>query len=272
MNRVPEKPVPSSDLPEKRISNRDFEMVIRRAAELQARESEGPDSDGIEEAEVLRIGRELGLSTQHLHRALVEIKGSDEAESRLFARLFGPAHVRVGRTIQGDAREIAAILESYLVAREYMAVLRRLPDRVLFTRATGASAAVGRAMSKAFNRTPLLPVVNLEISIQRLEEGFSYVSVATSLKGQRTATAATSIVGGGSGTAIGAATLGIAIAPPAALLALPFLVASVFGGHTYYAGAVRRVQVQLESMLDRLEHGELARSAGPRFTPKGRSY
>ena len=254
---------PTENLPARRMSNRDFEMVIRRAAELQARDSEGSDSDGIEEAEVLRIGRELGLSTQHLHRALVEVKGSEADETGVFAKLFGPAHVRVGRTLRGDPKEIASVLEGYLVAREYMAVLRRMPDRVVFTRATGASAAVGRAMSKAFNRTPLLPVVNLEMASQRLEEGFSYVSLATSLSGQRTATATTSIVGGGSGTAIGAAVLGIAIAPPAALLALPFLAATMFGGHAYYSGVVRKVQIQLESLLDRLEHGELVRASGP---------
>lgn len=267
MTDLPDRIEPPADLPANRLSNHAFEQVIRRAAELQARDAEDVGGDGIDETEVLRIGRELGLSTQHLHRALVEVKGAEEPESGVLGTLFGPARIHAGRTIRGDAREIATALERHLVEREYLAVLRRFPDRVVFTRASGVVAALGRASSQVFNRSPLLGVPNLEVSSQPLEEGFGYVTLATSLGGQRTSTAAVSILGGGSGAAFTAAALAIAVAPPVGLLGLSVLGGAVFGGHVYYERAMRKVQIQLESLLDRLEHGELTRQPRGRALP-----
>ena len=264
MSRTPEPNPGSSVGPPRRLSNRDFELVIRRAAELQAREAEGPDADGIDEGEALRIGRELGLSNQYLHRALAEVRGDEEAESGVFARMFGPDTVRASRTVAGDGDKVAALLERHLVEREFLAVLRRLPGRTMYTRATGVVAAVGRATSQVFNRSPLLPVSSLEVAVRQLEEGFVFVSVASSLRQERTTAGLSSMLGGGAGTVASATVLGIAIAPPAALLALPILGASVFAGHAYYRGLSRKVQTQLEFLLDRLEHGELTRPAPPK--------
>jgi hypothetical protein len=246
-----------SNLPA-RLSNRDFELVIRRAAELQARDAEGADGDGIDEAEVLRIGRELGLSTQHLHRALAEVQGAGPPEGGVIKWMYGPSSVSVGRTVKGGAAQVARTLENYLVEREYLSVLRRLPDRVLYTRASGATAAVGRAMSKAFNRTPPLGVANLESTVRRIEDDYTYVGLSTTLAGHRAGTALASLGGGLSGGGLVAAVLGIAIAPLAALGGIPIALGVAYGGHLYYSGMVKRIQTQFESLLDRLEHGELA--------------
>jgi hypothetical protein len=256
VTKLPDRPTPPSH-PERRLSNRDFELVIRRAAELQAREAEDVGGAGMTEDEIMRIGRELGLSTQHLHRALAEVGSDIVRESGLFVRLFGPANVRANRAVAGEVEDIARLLERYLVEREFLTVLRRFPDRVLYTRATGFAAAMGRATSHILSRSPLLKVGNLEVGVRPLDEGYAYVTLAASLGTQRTAAAASAFVGGGTGAAIAGAALGIAIAPPAALLALPVLGGALYGGHVYYEGVLRAVQVQLESLLDRLEHGEL---------------
>jgi hypothetical protein len=257
VNGLPDRPTEKSGLPERRLSNRDFEMVIRRAAELQARESEGFGGEGITEAEALRIGRELGLSTQHLHRALAETGGMPVGEAGVMDRLFGSNVVRAARAVPGEAENVARLLERYFVEREYLVVQRRFADRVVFTRATGVAAAMGRATSQIFSRSPLLSVGTLELSVHPFEEGFTFVGLATSLATQRNAAAASSIVGGGTGAAATGAVLGILVAPPAALLALPILGASIYGARAYLEGSARKVQVQLESILDRVEHGDL---------------
>ncbi len=258
MTNLPEKPrIPTGDGLPARLTNRDFELVIRRAAELQARDVEDPSGDGVDTAEVLRIGKELGLSDQHLHRALAEVQGSEDEESGVMARAYGPSSVRIGRVIRGDPQALSSVLENYLVNREYLTVLRRLPGRILFTRSTGATAAVGRAMSKAFNRRPPLDFSNLEFSIQPIEEEYSYVNLATTLGAQRTGAAVASLGGGLSGGGLIAAFLGIAVAPVAAVGGVPILLAAVYGGKLYYSNAVDQAQVQLESLLDRLEHGDL---------------
>lgn len=261
MTNLPDKPEDSNPggLPV-RLSNRDFELVIRRAAELQARDSEGPGGDGVDEQEVLRIGRELGLSSQHLHRALAEVHGSEISESGVMTRAFGPDSIRVGRAIRGDATQFAPVLENHLVNREYLSVLRRHPDRIVFTRSAGATATVGRAMSKAFNRMPPLDVSNLETTVRQIDEDYTYVSLATTLGAQRTGTAITSIGGGLCGGGTAAAFLGIAVAPVAALGGVPILLAAYYGGRHYYSNALDQARVKMESLLDRLEHGDLTRS------------
>lgn len=268
MTNLPDRTTPPGGLTERRLSNRDFELVIRRAAELQARDAEGGIGETITEAEALRIGQELGLSTEHLHRALAEVEDAGPVETGLIAGLFGPRVVHASRVIPGDAEPIARTLETYLLEREYLAVLRRFNNRVVMTQATGVVAAMGRASSQIFSRSPRLRVDNLEVSVRSAGDGYSHVYVATSLKGARSAAAVSSIGGGLAGGGVTGAVLAIAIAPPAALVALPILGASVFGGHLYYERLTRRVQVQLESLLDRLEHGELPPStrgwSGPR--------
>ncbi|MEX2583008.1 MAG: hypothetical protein WD766_07030 [Gemmatimonadota bacterium] len=253
---LPERPDAALP-PERVLSNQDFEMVIRRAAELQAREAEAKDGEGMSEAEVVRIGRELGLSTRHLNQALAEVGGVPGQESGALVKLYGPVQVSASRTVVGETAEVSRRLERYLVEREYLAVLRRLPDRVVLTRATGVAAAFGRGVSQVFSRSPLLKVSGLEMAVHALEEGYSYVTLSTSLRGNRLATAAGSMLGGGSTAAATGAVLGIAIAPPAALLGLPVLGGAIAIGHFYYKGLVQETQIQLESLLDRLEHGEL---------------
>ena len=264
MSNLPEKPGGTpGEGPPARLTNRDFELVIRRAAELQARAVEDPTGDGVETAEVIRIGKELGLTDQYLHRALAEVQGSEAEETGVMARAYGPSAIRVGRVIRGQPQKLSSELESYLINREYLTVLRRLPDRILFTRSAGATAAVGRAMSRAFSRRPPLDFQNLELSARGIEDDFAYISLVTSVGTQRTGAALTSIGGGLSGGAMVAAFLGIAITPLAALGGVPILLGSIYGGKLYYSNAMAQARTQLESLLDRLEHGDLESKAPP---------
>ena len=268
MTNLPDRVQPVGVPAERRLSSRDFELVIRRAAELQAREAEGLGSDGLTEAEALRIGRELGLSAEHLHKALAEVGSPGPPESGLLMQTFGPRTVHASRVMPGRAEDIARRLEQYLLEREYLAVLRRFSDRVVFTRASGMAAAMGRATSQIFSRSPRLGVDNMEMSVRSLDDGFAHVYLATSLAGTRTAAATTSILGGATGASAVGAILGIAVATPAALVALPVFGLSVWGGRVYYERQQYRSQVQLESLLDRLEHGELPPPGGGWSTPR----
>lgn len=266
MTNLPDKPrVPADGGLPARLTNRDFELVIRRAAELQARDAEDPSGDGVDTAEVLRIGKELGLSDQHMHRALAEVQGSESGEAGMMTSVYGPSSIRIGRVMRGNAQALSSVLENHLVTREYLTVLRRMPDRTLFTPSAGATAAVGRAMSRAFNRRPPLDFSNLELTARKIEDDYAYVSLGTTLGPQRTGTAVASIAGGVSGGGLLAAFLGIAVAPVAAVGGVPILLAALYGGKLYYSNALEQAHVQLESLLDRLEHGDLT----PRTQPSG---
>ena len=57
-------PRPGGGLPARRLSNQELEAVIRRAVEILA--AAGTPDEGISEAEVIRIGQELGLDPEEL--------------------------------------------------------------------------------------------------------------------------------------------------------------------------------------------------------------
>ena len=61
-------------LPQRHLSTEQFELVIRRAAELQASAAEAGGEE-MSEGEIVRIGRELGLSGRYLQQALAEVRG-----------------------------------------------------------------------------------------------------------------------------------------------------------------------------------------------------
>lgn len=257
MNRLPDAPRGPAGLPERRLTSQEFEQVIRRAAELQARAAEDSSADEITEAEALRIGRELGLSPMHLHQALAEVTEAAPPEEGLLDRWLGVATVAASRAITGNASDVQVVLEEYLVRREFMMVLRRLPDRTVFEPASGVVAAAGRIASQLTARTRPLRLNRLEVAIRRLEEGYCYVTLATALNSERAGFAAGALLmGGGAGTAVAVA-LGIAVAPPAALLGLPVLAGAAAAMRAGYGQASHRALVQLESLLDRLQHGEL---------------
>jgi hypothetical protein len=120
-------------------------------------------------------------------------------------------------------------------------------------------AGIQRATSEVFGKTPLLKVKNLEVSVRTLEPGSSFVTLATDLSGERTGHAVGGAVMGGGFGGTSALVLGIAVAPAAALIAVPIAAAFAYGWRYGYQSEARKVSVQLESLLDRLEHGELPR-------------
>lgn len=269
MTDLPDRPRGPTDLvPGERLTSEQFEMVIRRAAELQARAAEDPGSDGMAEEEVLRIGRELGLSGAYLGQALAEVRGGPAEERGLLVKLMGEAHHGTSRVIRGEPEAIRRRLETYLVECEYLTVQRRLPDRTVFVRAAGMGAMLGRAASGMFRRQPLLDVQQLEVTVREVEEGMSYVSLATDLGGRRTEHLAGGLVLGGMFGGTGALVLGVALAPPVALVGLPVLAGSVWGMRYGYAAVVRKLLVQLEALLDQLQHDELPSPARRLTSPR----
>lgn len=244
-------------------------MVIRRAAELQARSVEDPGSGGMAEEEVIRIGRELGLSGQHLAQALAEVRTSGAAERGILTRAMGEAVIDCTRSVRRDAAVVRQQLERYLLDHEYMVVQRRLPDRTIYVRASGVITVISLSTSNMFRRSPPLNLKSLAVSVQPAGTGECFVSVSTDLSGARAGYAAGGAALGAGVAGTGAAVLAIAVAPPAALVALPALWLAGYVARESYAAAARKARIGLESLLDRLEHGELPVSGGAKWIGTG---
>jgi hypothetical protein len=263
------RPDPKGSPPARRLSTEEMEAVVRRAVELQMREPEHGADPGISEAELLRIGRELGIEPAHMRRAMAEVSTASVTDESFLDRTVGSARVSASRTIAGDPEKLRQHLERYMMEGEYLAVLRRLPDHTIFEKSSGFSAEVVRvvdmtgALLTGRARQPrigagfeLRTVQSVEVAVQPLEDGFAYVTLAADLRNQRSNYVGGSAAGGGVGTFFTAMALGIAIAPPAALLALPILGGSLWAARVGYQSLCKRAQLHLEALLDHLERGE----------------
>jgi hypothetical protein len=258
---LPDRPPSgSSPVPAYRLTGNQVEAVIRRAVELQAREAEGgASSEGMTAEELVRISTELGLSARHIQQALaeVEVAGDTGAERGVLTRLFGPGRVTATRTVSMSAPDARRVLDEYLRGAESMVVQRRIGDVTLYEEGSGIGAAIARVAAKASARHAPLHLKLVETAVRPVDESSSYVVIAADISSQRTGAIAATTAGGlGGGLAVGL-TLHALVMPPLALAGLPIL----FGVHaisaTWYRGESARVRTRLESLLDRLEHGEL---------------
>src|SRR6478672_11805321 len=90
--------------PARRLDRASLERVLARASELQVGSGDTPDE--FTEEQLLELGKEVGLSPQHLRQALAEERTRSivpDDEHGLAASLFGPSRVRADRTVPGKS-------------------------------------------------------------------------------------------------------------------------------------------------------------------------
>lgn len=266
MSDLPVQRKGGPDLPERRITPEQFEAVIRRAAELQARGLESPDAEAMSETEVLRIGREIGISPVHVRQALAETTTGDAHPAGLGERMFGPAWVAASRAVPGDPDSVLATLDEYMIRRERLAPVRRFGDRTVYEKARGMDLArMLSAAQDAFTSTaqplvgagfPLRKASAVEVQVRPLEEGYSYLTLAADLKNYRATAAGVGTLGGGGLGLSVAAVLGIAVDPMAAILGAPIVAGALWGSRAVHFRVADRARLHLEALLDCVERGE----------------
>lgn len=241
--------------------------MIRRASDLQLRGGTAEAGGLLDDAEVVRIGEEVGLEPRFVRRALAEVRADSlvpEAprEASLPARLWGPGLVRATRVVPGDASEVTAALEAHLRDRELLKPVRRQPGRSLWEPAGGLLHTMKRAMDVGGHGYALAKARNVELAVEGLEPGWSLVTLTGDLRNER------------AGAALGFHLAGIAVTVPVGILLtatggpeLPVAVGTGLAGGAgigaatwataaRYARSRRRTRLALEGLLDRLELGE----------------
>jgi hypothetical protein len=257
------------NLPARRLTTEQIEAVVHRAVELQARDADSGSSAGVSEEELVRIGRELGITSTHMRRAMAEVATGAAPPAGMSERVLGPQRTSASRTVPGEADAVRKHIDRYLTECAYLAVLRRLSDRTVYEKSSGFQTELTRMMDVTRSalsgraRTPrvgagfdLRTAHTVEVAVQPLDEGFTYVTFTADLSNQRTGYWVGVNVGAGMGATVMAAVAAIAIAPPAALIALPIMGASAWGTSVSYRKLVERAQLHLEALLDHLERGE----------------
>lgn len=248
--------------PETALSSDELERVIRRAAELQTAREALPET--LDDAEVMRIGGEVGLHEPHLRQALLELRAetmvpqAPEDES-LPRRLWGPAFIHASRVVPGDREDVQSGLREYLRLGESLRPVRDRPGLSYWEPASDLISQVRRGLDIGGHGFALARAKRIEVAIQALEPGRCLVTISADLRNQRAEHGGGWYTGAGL-TAAGVTAGLVAGAGLPLLLVLPLAAGTAFGGSTVLArrtlrGERERVELAVQGLLDRLETG-----------------
>src|SRR3954470_6949903 len=109
-----------------------LERVLARAAELQGASAIPESSDLISESQLLDIGNEVGLNPATINQALAEerTRVNVPEERGLVAQVAGAGFATATRTVPGNARDILATIDAWMLRDECLQVQRRFADRI----------------------------------------------------------------------------------------------------------------------------------------------
>ena len=249
----------ADNLPNRRIDREALERIIQRAAELQAGEMDTGES--MTESELLKLGDDVGIDGRFLRQAMYEQSAGGVAGERgLVARWFGPGRIYASRVVAGDKAHVEDALAQWMTEGEALTVKRRMPDRTVWEQQKGFLAQMKRGFGVGGRSYHLARALDVTVVVTPLEDGFCHVELSADVSMLRSgavgAAGATTVSFGVVGVVIlalaGGFPLGIvSIIPLAgAALAAPFAsrMQRTRNGH---------MQLSLEQILDRLEHGEI---------------
>lgn len=248
----------------KSLTRREFDAVIRRAAELA---SSGPDaSEGnLTEAEVFRIAREVGLNDRDVRTALSEVRAG-VGSGGFLERIFGPSSVRAVRVVPGTPESLSGKLDDFFTRTQLLQSVRRGKEVLQYRPSLDWMSQLARAASFASRKHYVASAKSVEVHLDRVDDATTLVEIVVD-PGTRGDSVGGAFGGGG---AVGVATGGMVAVVLATGVGVPVAVATgvgvvlgggVVGGFGYGFGQSHKrklleVQAELEGILDLLEHEE----------------
>jgi len=245
------------------LTRREFEAVIKRASELATSDADGCEGT-VDEGELFRIAREVGLPDAHVRLALIELRAADDRQG-VVARWFGSATVRASRVVPGDRERLRVIIDEFLVAGHLLQPVRRASDVLLYRPAVEWISHFARAGASMAHTVYWASAKEVRVRLDQVDGASTLVEIAVDpgIRSEYTSGAVIGGLGAGVGVALGvAAFLG-------SLLAVPTVLAwsvGIAAGGSVALGIVRitgfysrkrreGVRQELEAVLDRLERG-----------------
>ena len=248
------------------LTRRDFDEVMRRAAELAADEPESVGR-GFSDGEVLRIGKEVGLSEHHVRQALTEVKAGTVAMRprgwRGVRKLFGPGTVWAARIIERPRSLVWEELDNFMVSGQLLQAVRRRDDFLQYRPSVDWASRVARAASSQSRQHYVAAARMVEVRLEEMDDASTMVEIHVDpgiIAEFRAGTVATTgIVGVGAGLGLGIALSSMwpIVLAVAAGAAVGLLGSAIVG--TLMGSALSRrlgeVQSEVEGILDALESG-----------------
>lgn len=237
---------------------------MRRAAELQFAAG-GEGAGALDEAELVRIGEEVGLDARYVRQALAERRAAAlvptmPTERALPTRLWGSAVVRESRVAPGARDEVLRKVEVFFRERESLRQVRDRPGRSLWEPASDLWSHLQRGLDFGGRGYNLAKAKGVALSVEQLEPGRSLVTLTVDLRNQRAEHAAGWLLGLALPAGILSAAGLVLGAEAPVFLAAPLAGAATLGAGSWAAARTfrrrrERVRLALQGLLDRLEQG-----------------
>jgi len=243
-----------------KLDRASLERVLARAAELQGTSGDASEAEEFTEQQLIDLGKEVGLSPQHLRQALAEERTGSIAHAEEKSGVFGRTAARASRTVPGKSADVLAAIDAWMQRQELLIVKRHHADRIVWEPHQGFVAGVKRALRVGGRDYALSLAHEVSATVIDLEEGRTHVVLDADYQNLRRRSVQ-QVAGSG---VVGAALTGSAliISVPAVLAAVPVVAltaAGVVGSRAYQRHVITRAQLALEQLLDRLERGEFGR-------------
>jgi hypothetical protein len=249
-----------------------LERVLARAAELQGASALPESGDLISETQLLDIGNEVGLSPAIINQALAEerTRVNVPEERGLVAQIAGAGFATATRTVPGTPRDVLATIDTWMLRDECLQVQRRFADRITWEPQRGLFGKLRRTVNVSGRGYYLMDAGQVSATVMPVDSSRVVVRLDADIHASR----ARRVGMGGFLTALGAVASGL-LGLGLVVAHLPLVIAAgaavvPFAGGTLAAYRVARthrgvhssVQLALEQILDRLEHGDLESSVG----------
>jgi hypothetical protein len=244
-----------------------LERVLGRAAELSVGSPESLEA--LTEAQVVDIGKEVGIPEPALRQASAEerTRAVVPDETGVIAQYFGPGSVSASRTVAGTPESVLSTLDRWMTREECLGVKRRFPDRMTWEPKRDFFSSMRRDFNLGGRGYALAKAVEVGATVVPVDARRVLVRIDADLVSPRKNTVAGTVVSAAIGT-----TAGVAAAMAATIANVALVLAAGAGGVVAIAGIavsigvarghrklVQRVQLALDQVLDRLEHGDSGR-------------
>jgi hypothetical protein len=241
-----------------------LERVLARAAELQASVGD-EDAGALTEEQLIELGKDVGLSGEHLRQALAEERSRPllPRQAGWLGTITGVSAVTAARTVSGTSAAVLATLDAWMQGGETLRVKRRFTDQLVWESRSDVFATIRRALrigGRGYDLTPANDVSAIVAPVGADRVHVRIVADFSATQGQRAAAA-----GVASAVMLMAGVPLVVIGVAAALAAIPPLLgasAVIYVTRRQYRRLLARAQVALEQALDRLEFGEARPATG----------
>lgn len=244
-----------------------LERVLARAAELQVAESgeSGEPAETLTEAQILELGKEVGLSPTALRQAIAEERTRVAAEVRhdgAMDRLVGAATVSAMRVITGRPAGVLAQVDDWMLRKEGLQVKRRYGERIVWESRRDLFSGLQRAFEGAFGgrRHAFVQAHEVAATAIAVDDARVALRLDADFATQRRALVGTGVGLGVFGAAASVAAVAMNVMVPVAVLpAIALTAVGAWQARKRQAQTLYEASLALEQLLDRLERGELAR-------------